>query len=60
MGQSSFVIHEDLRIFELQTQKVGEVRKHMRELRAVRRIGVQRGAVGRIGLGDDPLSILLQ
>jgi hypothetical protein len=41
MGQSSFVIHEGLRVFELQTENVGEIREDMNELLAIGRVGAQ-------------------
>jgi len=60
MGQSSFVIDEGLRVFKLQTQKVGEVREDMNELLAIGGIGAQCCPVCRIGLWNQPFTVFLQ
>src|SRR5258707_3516610 len=51
MGQSSFVIHEGLHVFELQVECVVEVRKDMNELLAVGGVGAQCRSKGCVGLG---------
>ena len=60
MGQSSFVIHEGLRIFELQSREVGEVREDMNKLLTIGRIGAQCCPICRIGLWNQTFPIFLQ
>src|ERR1700678_1350834 len=60
VGQSSFVIHEGLHVFELQVESVCEIRKNMNKLLTIGRIGAQCCPVCRIGLWDETFPIFLQ
>ena len=60
MGQSSFVIFERLRVFELQVEKVCEVRQDMNKLLAIGRVGAQCCPVCCVGLRDQTFPIFLQ